>query len=109
MSLFNDQCPISITAVAMNHIRQVIHEKSINTTIYGLRVGVKGGGCSGAAPLLGFDTAKENDHCYALENFSVFVEKKHLMYIIGLEIDYEATDDISGFVFNNTNDKALSE
>nr|MCU0355511.1 iron-sulfur cluster assembly accessory protein [Cytophagales bacterium] len=59
-------------------------------------------GCGGAAPLLGFDTATAADHRYVLEHFSVFVEKKHLMYVIGLEIDYEENEEMSGFVFSRT-------
>jgi len=105
MSLTNEQCPVVITPVALNYIRQVLQEKGIDTRLYGLRVGIRGGGCGGAAPLLGFDTAKDTDQCYQIENLAVFVEKKHLMYVLGLEIDYESTDQISGFVFNHPGDQ----
>ncbi len=109
MSFYSEQCPIVITPVALHHIRQILQQKSIDTTQYGLRVGVRGGGCSGASPLLGFDTAKETDHCYTLENFSIFIEKKHLMYVLGLEIDYEDNKDLSGFVFNNPTEKTADQ
>jgi iron-sulfur cluster assembly protein len=109
MSFFNEECPIVITPVALNHIHSILEQKGIDTNLYGLRVGIRGGGCSGAAPLLGFDTVKETDQCYALENFSVFVEKKHLMYVIGLEIDFEDTGEVSGFVFNHPNEKPATQ
>lgn len=106
MSFFSEQCPVAITPVALNHIQTILQQKSLDTNLYGLRVGIRGGGCGGAAPLLGFDTAKETDHCYVLDHFSVFVEKKHLMYVLGLEIDFEDNGEVSGFVFNHPNEKS---
>ena len=100
MTTFADECPVRVTPLAVAHIRQVMDAKNLDRNRYGLRVGVKGGGCGGAAPLLGFDTATESDHRYALQHFSVLVEKKHLMYVIGLEIDYQDTGEVAGFVFN---------
>jgi iron-sulfur cluster assembly protein len=64
-------------------------------------VGIKGGGCSGASFLLGFDKAKAGDEAYSLDTFYVFIEKKHVMYILGIEIDYETGESGTGFVFNN--------
>jgi len=101
MSFSPPECPIRITPKALEIIQTTIQQKGIDTGLYGLRVGIRGGGCGGAAPLLGFDTAQPADERYTLENFSVFVEKKHLMYVIDLEIDYEQTEYASGFVFNS--------
>ncbi len=109
MPFFNEECPVVITPVALSHIQNVIKQKGLDTNLYGLRVGIRGGGCGGAAPMLGFDTAKDSDQCYVLENFSVYIEKKHVMYVIGLEIDFEENEEISGFVFNNPNENALSQ
>jgi iron-sulfur cluster assembly protein len=103
MSFFQPECPIKITPRAMQVIQSVMHEKGVDTRSYGLRVGIRGGGCGGASPLLGFDTALPTDEQYALENFSIFVEKKHLMYLIDLEIDYEESEHATGFVFNSPN------
>jgi iron-sulfur cluster assembly protein len=109
MSDFSEQCPVVITPVALSRIRTIVQQKAIDTQQYGLRIGIRGGGCGGAAPLLGFDTAKETDHCYVLEHFSVFVEKKHLMYVLGLEIDFEDNGEISGFVFNQPQEKPVGQ
>ena len=80
-----------------------MRQKGIGAGLYGLRVGIRGGGCGGASPLLGFDTAQPTDERYELEGLPVFVEKKHLLYVIGLEIDHEENDGASGFVFNSPN------
>ncbi len=99
MSFFAEECPIVLTPKAYQHMLQILKEKNIDLQTYGLRVGVKGGGCGGAAPLLGFDTAQETDHQYVYADIRILVEKKHLMYVLGLELDYEETDQMSGFVF----------
>ena len=96
------QCPVIITPEALSHIRQIIYQKAISTDTYGLRIGTKGGGCAGASFLLGFDTLKSADQRYQVEEIPVFIEKKHLMYVLGLELDYQDGEE-SGFVFNNKN------
>ena len=71
---------------------------------YGLRVGVKGGGCSGLTYTLGFDTdAKEGDSVIEQNGIKLFVDGKSLFYLSGTELDF--TDGLNGrgFVFNNPN------
>ncbi len=70
---------------------------------YGLRVGVKGGGCSGFSYLLGFDAPGEKDHRYEIEGLPVFIERSHAMYLIGMSIDWHDGLNNRGFVFENPN------
>ncbi len=63
---------------------------------YGLRVGVRGGGC-GASWLLGFDTPSDADEIYMLDGVRVIIDKKHLLYVLGITIGYEQRTDGSGF------------
>jgi len=72
-------------------------------TGHGLRVGVKGGGCSGFSYLLGFDVRKEKDEVYEIGGLQVFIEKSHAMYLIGMEIDWHDGLNNRGFVFENPN------
>jgi iron-sulfur cluster assembly protein len=65
---------------------------------YGLRVGVKGGGC-GVTLIIGFDKMKESDHSYDVEGIPVYVDKKHTMFIIGKEVDFYEGEDGRGFTF----------
>ncbi len=95
--------PVSITPKAISYIKDIMHQKNISPNEYGLRVGIKGGGCGGTSFLLGFDKAKPGDETYTTENVLVFIEKKHVMYVLGLEIDFEEGEEESGFVFNNPN------
>jgi iron-sulfur cluster assembly protein len=97
-----EMLPLHITPLACEHIKSIMQTKNIASGQYGLRVGMKGNGC-GATFLLGFDKIQATDNLYQLEDFSVFIDKKHLMYVLGLEIDYEETENGSGFTFHNPN------
>lgn len=105
MSYFTHECPVRFTEKAMAQIRQIIHQKEIDLLRYGLRIGIRGSGCGGAAPLLGFDTSTETDHRYLLADFSVLIDKKHWIYVLDMEIDYEENDVLSGFVFHSSETK----
>ncbi|MCU0392314.1 MAG: iron-sulfur cluster assembly accessory protein [Thermoflexibacter sp.] len=92
--------PIRITNKAAQEIKYIMAHKNIPQG-YGLRVLVQGGGgCGGAKFRLGFDKLKEGDMQYITEDIPVYYEKKQLMYLMGLEIDFEERTDARGFVFN---------
>ena len=93
--------PISITEKAVYEIKKIMQNINIPGD-YGLRVGIKGGaGCSGVSFLLGFDKVKETDVAYNISEIPVFIEKKHTMYVIGMEIDFYEGADARGFTFVN--------
>ncbi len=94
---------IKVTVKALSEIRKIKEQNSIPDT-YGLRVGVKGGGCSGMSYTLGFDASpRENDRILDLDGTQIFVDPKSLFYLMGVELDF--TDGLSGrgFTFNNPN------
>jgi iron-sulfur cluster assembly protein len=66
-----------------------------------LRIGVKGGGCSGMSYLLAFDHIEENDNTYEIQGLPVVMNKAHVMYVLGMEIDWENGLNNRGFVFQN--------
>lgn len=68
-----------------------------------LRVGVKGGGCSGLSYVLGFDKKEEDDEQYEIEGISVVVKKAHGIYLYGMEVNYEYGLNARGFTFKNPN------
>jgi iron-sulfur cluster assembly protein len=87
--------PITFTETAREQILQTLNSPQIPSG-YALRVGLKGGACS-ASYLIGLDKATENDEIYSIEKINVVIDKRHLMYLIGVEVGYETTDDGSGF------------
>ena len=96
------ESPVSLTESAIKEIRNIIVTKNIPAD-YGLRVGVKGGGCSGLSYVLGFDLQKENDNVYKIDDISIVMEKSHGMYLAGMEIDFVEGLNNRGFSFNNPN------
>ena len=95
--------PLGLTERALAEVRKIMEQNSIPET-YGLRVGVKGGGCSGLSYTLGFDADKrDGDKLLESNGIRMFVDPKSLFYLMGCEIDF--TDGLNGrgFVFNNPN------
>ena len=94
--------PVSITALAIIEIKKILDEKNVSEE-YALRLGVEGGGCSGMSYSLGFDKPKDNDQQFEIEGVKVVMDKKHGMYLLGMEVDFKDGLDARGFTFNNPN------
>jgi iron-sulfur cluster assembly protein len=94
--------PIQLSERAATEIRKIIVEKSIPEG-FGLRIGVKGGGCSGMSYILGFDRSREEDMLYEIDGISVFIDKRHGLYLMGTTVDYHEGLDARGFTFENPN------
>jgi len=94
--------PIQITYKARTEIISTLEANKIPDT-YGLRVGLKGGACSGTF-LLGFDTKTEHDQLYLIDGIRVYIDKRHLMYVIGLSVDYEEGMNGSGYTVSSHSD-----
>lgn len=89
---------VKFTENAIKEINATLESPSIPDG-YALRVGIKGGACS-SAYLLGFDKATEHDDQLTIAGLRVLIDKRHLMYVIGVEIDYQLTDDGFGFTIS---------
>jgi iron-sulfur cluster assembly protein len=94
--------PILITQGAVSQLQQIRTSENIPMDYY-LRVGVKGGGCSGFSYVLGFDKQEDSDDSFEVNGLKVVMNKAHAIYLLGMEIDF--MDDLSnrGFTFNNPN------
>ena len=97
-----DAPPVKLTAGAIKEIKTLLYEKEVPAS-HALRIGVKGGGCSGLSYILGFDVQKEEDERFDLEGISLIMNKAHSMYLLGMEVDYVNGLNNRGFVFNNPN------
>lgn len=99
-----DLAPIQLTDTTVRELARIREEQHIPTQ-YGLRIGVKGGGCSGFSYVLGFDEAKENDDVFEVKGIKVLMQKAHAIYLLGMEIDWVDGLNNRGFSFNNPNAK----
>lgn len=102
MSEVSTTNPINITETALVQLKRIMGEKEVPEN-YGLRVGVKGGGCSGFSYVLGFDERKEKDEIYEIHGMRVLMEKSHGIYLLGMEIDWAEGLNNRGFTFSNPN------
>ena len=103
MSTVQTEPEIKITEKATKEVRSIRKENNIPSD-YGLRVGVKGGGCSGLKYTLGFDAeSKEGDTIIEQDEIKLFVDGKSLFYLSGTELDFTDGLNGKGFVFNNPN------
>jgi len=94
---------ITLTERAAHEIRRIISEQSLGGQT-ALRVGVKGGGCSGFSYTLGFDDAiGEVDQISEVDGIRVVCDPKSFLYLNGTQIDFEDNLMGRGFKFGNPN------
>ncbi len=96
------EAPIRFTEGAINKLREIQKEQSEDIAPF-LRIGVKGGGCSGLSYLLAFDQKEENDKEFVIQEIPVIMNQAHVMYVLGMEVDFEYGLNSRGFTFNNPN------
>lgn len=98
-----NEAEIKITLKAAKEIRRIMDENKVPKD-YGLRVGVRGGGCSGLTYSLGFDAeSREGDTVITQEGIKLLVDGKSLFYLMGTELDFSDGLNGKGFIFNNPN------
>jgi iron-sulfur cluster assembly protein len=95
---------LNVTDPAVKRIRVILANEGIPLEEGGLRLGVKGGGCSGMSYFVGFDKVpNERDRIFEFDNVRVFVDPKSFVYLKGMTLDYEETLMRQGFNFINPN------
>lgn len=94
--------PVRFTEGAKSEIKRLINAPDFDATQQ-LRVGVKGGGCSGMTYVLGFDAPKATDITYSFDDISFIMEPAHEIYLYGMEIDWQGGLNSRGFTFKNPN------
>lgn len=96
-----NKTPVIFTKHAVNEITRLLDDEN-NSGKY-LRVGVKGGGCSGMSYLLGFEEKTDKDEIYKIEGIDCIINPSHLIYLNNMEINWEGGLNARGFTFNNPN------
>ena len=94
---------ISITDRAITEVERIVSEQNLpDETV--LRVGVKGGGCSGFSYSLGFDdSVQETDQIFEANGVKVVCDPKSFLYLNGTQLDFEESLMGRGFKFGNPN------
>lgn len=99
-----NKAPLSITDRAKEQIRVLLKKRGKPSL--GIRIGTKTKGCNGLAYTLEYaDTQEPHDEVVSCDDFSVFIDPKSILFILGSEMDYKTTDLESGFTFTNPNEK----
>jgi iron-sulfur cluster assembly accessory protein len=94
--------PVTFTAGALAEIKRLMSEPGFDTGKY-LRIGVKGGGCSGLSYVLGFDDKTDADDEFEYEGQTFIMNKSHGIYLMGMQIDWANGLNARGFTFINPN------
>ena len=94
---------ISLTPTAAVEVKRLLEKESKEGI--GLRLGVKGGGCSGLSYTMNMDTQKEGDQIFECEGVKVFVDPKSFIHVNGTRLDFVDSLQGRGFQFQNPNAK----
>jgi iron-sulfur cluster assembly accessory protein len=94
--------PINFTDAAIAEVKRLMNAPDFDNTKM-LRVGVKGGGCSGMTYVLDFDTLKDNDEVYEKDGVNFIIDNSQSIYLFGMEVEWQGGLNSRGFTFNNPN------
>lgn len=96
--------PITLTETAAKEIDTIISSQELDREKIRLRVGVKGGGCSGFSYVLDLtENQKDSDEIFDVHGVRVICDPKSLLYLNGTTIDFKDEIMGRGFVFSNPN------
>jgi iron-sulfur cluster assembly protein len=94
---------ISITDKGAEKVRDFLAGQQADPAVAGLRVGVRGGGCSGFQYQLAFDARRDSDVVFESQGLKLLVDGASLQFVDGSVIDYEESLQGAGFKVNNPN------
>ncbi len=94
---------INVSPEADKEIKRLLSQDQ-NKHFTGIRVGVKGGGCSGLTYTMNLDEApQEKDRVFDCDGYKIFCDAKSFLYLNGLTLEYSSALIDGGFRFNNPN------
>jgi len=97
---------LTLSEAAIKQVKQLKDEQKLGEEVF-LRMGVKGGGCSGMSYALEFDSEKEpHDKELDIDSVKVVCDKKSYLYLTGTTLDYVKQGLTGGFTFVNPQAKS---
>lgn len=95
---------VILTETAAREIKTIVQQQELDADKVRLRVGVKGGGCSGFSYVLDLtETQKETDEVFEQHGVKIICDPKSLLYLNGTTVDFKDEIMGRGFVFTNPN------
>lgn len=94
--------PVTFTPGAHAELLRLMSDPGFDTSKH-LRIGVKGGGCSGMSYVLGFDEKLAADEEYEVDGLRYIMNKSHGLYLTGMQVDWVDGLNARGFAFTNPN------
>lgn len=94
-----DSSLLTLTTAAQDQVRRLLAEDDKQGL--GLRLGIKGGGCSGLTYVLDFTELRDGDTTLDFDGFQVFLDRKSTIYLSGITLDHQSGLTGRGFVFSN--------
>jgi iron-sulfur cluster assembly protein len=92
---------VTATPDALVELKRLLDSEAESVT--GVRMAVKGGGCSGLSYVLDFDKERDGDNILIIGDVKFYMDKKSTIYLKGIELDYKEGLKGKGFVFQNPN------
>ena len=94
---------ITISDKGAEKVQEFLASQDADVTLAGLRVGVRGGGCSGFQYQLAFDEQRPDDAVFESHGLKLLVDRESLPFVSGSTIDYEESLQGAGFKVSNPN------
>jgi iron-sulfur cluster assembly protein len=94
---------VTFTDKGAEKVREFLAAQNADVALAGLRVGIRGGGCSGFQYQLAFDEQRDDDAVFESHGLKLLVDRSSLQYVHGSVIDYEQSLQGAGFKVNNPN------
>ncbi len=92
---------VAATESAIRQLKKLMENEQEGVT--GVRMAVKGGGCSGLSYVLDFDREREGDNVLQQDDITFYMDRKSTIYLKGIQLDFKEGLDGKGFVFQNPN------
>ena len=94
---------VTFTEPGAEKVREFLATQEADLSVAGLRVGVRGGGCSGFQYALAFDTVRDGDEVFEDHGLRILVDRPSLPYVRGAVVDYVESLQGAGFKVDNPN------
>jgi iron-sulfur cluster assembly accessory protein len=94
---------VQLTDIAAQKVQEFMSGQGAEGDVVGLRVGVKGGGCSGFQYALALDEKRDDDHIFEISGIRVLVDPASMQYVDGSTVDFTESFMGSGFEVSNPN------